>query len=98
MNPQPSDTDFPVKKRPAPNANHQKQPRFFSTKKKRVVPKRWAKPSKDERDTCYGTLESVEISHCAIVESVLSKMIWNPQIWLNGSGAVHATFGYTSVV
>ena len=39
MNPQPSDTDFPFKKRPALNANHQKQPRFFSTKKKRVVPK-----------------------------------------------------------
>ena len=28
MNSQTSDTDFPVNKRPAPNANHQKQPRF----------------------------------------------------------------------
>ena len=66
MNPQRGDTDFPVNKRPAPNANHQKQPRFFSTKKKRVVPKRWAKPSKDEKDTCYGTLENVEILHCGV--------------------------------
>ena len=35
-------------------------------KKKKVMPKRWAKPSKDERDTFYGTLESVEILHCGV--------------------------------
>ena len=40
MNPQRDDNDLPVNKRPAPNANHQKQP-CFSMKKKRVVPKRW---------------------------------------------------------
>ena len=51
MNPQTSDTDFPVNKTPTLNANHQKQPRLFSTKKKRVMPKRWAKPSKGKRDT-----------------------------------------------
>ena len=64
--PQPSDTDFPVKKRTASNANHQKQPSFFSTKKKRVVPERWAKPSKNERDTYYGMLETVEVLHCGV--------------------------------
>ena len=66
MNPQTSGTDFPVNKRSTLNANHQKQPHLFSTKKKRVMPKRWAKPSKGERDTCYGTLESVEILHCEV--------------------------------
>ena len=39
MNPQPSDTDFPVKKRPAPNANHQKQPRFSLPKRKGLCQK-----------------------------------------------------------
>ena len=28
MNPQRGNTDFPVNKTPAPNANHQKQPHF----------------------------------------------------------------------
>ena len=66
MNPQENIPDFPTNKRPASNANHQMKPRFFSTKKKRVVPKRWAKPSRDERDTCYDTLENVEILHCGV--------------------------------
>ena len=39
MNPQRGDTDFPVNKRPAPNANHQKQPRFFSTKRRGLCQK-----------------------------------------------------------
>ena len=58
-------------------------------------PKRWTKPSKDERDTCYGTLESVETLYFG---SVSSKMIWNLQIWLNESSVEHATFGCTSLV
>ena len=67
MNPQTSDTNFLVNKRPAPNANHQNNHTFSLRKtEKRVMPKRWAKPSKSERDTCYGTLESVEILHCGV--------------------------------
>ena len=30
------------------------------------MPKRWGKASKDERDTCYAALESVEILHCGV--------------------------------
>ena len=70
MIPQTSMSDFPTNqatnKRPASNANHQKQPRFFSTKKKRVMPKTWAKPSKDERNTCSDTLDNVKILHCGV--------------------------------
>lgn len=64
MNPQPDKTDFPINKRPASNANHEKQARFFSTKKKKVISKRWAKPTQDEKNACYETLEDVEVIHC----------------------------------
>ena len=38
-NPLPSDIDFPVEKRPASNANHQKQPRFSLPKRKELCQK-----------------------------------------------------------
>ena len=37
MNPQTSDTDFPVNKRPAPNANHQKTTTFIMSSKNMVA-------------------------------------------------------------
>ena len=47
---------------PAPNSNHEKQPRFFSTKSKRkITSKRWAKPSKDEADEVKSKLMNSEI-------------------------------------
>ena len=51
---------------PAPNANHQKQNRFFSTKKKRPSNKRWAKPTLTEKEQCLAILNKVEDTFCAI--------------------------------
>ena len=50
---------------PAPNSNHEKQTRFFSTKSKRkITSKRWAKPSKDEVDEVKSKLMNSGIKIC----------------------------------
>ena len=49
------------------------------------MPKRWAKPSKDEKDTCYGTLENVEILHCGVCfrqdDIPYSGKVWRGKVW-----------------
>jgi hypothetical protein len=53
-------------KRPAPNALHEKQMVYHSTKKKRSKAQRWAKPSNEEAAKCKEILENVEIRLCAV--------------------------------
>ena len=57
---------FNIRKRPASNAKHEKQKRFFSTRKKKPVEKRWAKPSFKEKEKCLEELDDVEVKYCSI--------------------------------
>ena len=57
---------LPVRKRPAPNANIEKQLRFVSTKKKRPVKPRLAKPDQKQLDKCIEELESIEVIVCGM--------------------------------
>ena len=57
---------IPIRKRPAPNANHQKQIRFYSTKKKRVTKGRCGKPTVIEKESSKLMLSSVEAQVCGV--------------------------------
>ena len=57
---------IPIRKKPAPNANHQKQTRFYSTKKKRVLDKRCAKPTLIEKESSKVVLGNVEAWICGV--------------------------------
>lgn len=87
MSPRPDKTNSPINKRPASNANHEKQERFFSTKKK-VTFKRWAKPKR------LLAMRHLKVLNLYIVETVLKKMIVTLLILLNGFSAVNVVFGY----
>ena len=49
---------------PAPNKNHEKQPRFFSTKRKRPSKARMPKPSYEDQETALNKLEQTEVIVC----------------------------------
>ena len=57
---------FPVRKRPAPNANSDKQLRFRSTKKKRDKGSRWAKPDEEEMSLGKRRLEQTDVEVCGV--------------------------------
>ena len=58
---------LPVRKRPAPNANHVTQDKFYSTKKRRTeVTKAIKKPSSEEQTTIKSHLSQVDITVCSI--------------------------------
>ena len=57
---------IPIRKRPAPNANHEKQIRFYSTKKKRVTKERCAKPTLVEKESSKVILNNVETQVCGV--------------------------------
>ena len=61
-----SAVEIPVRKRPAPNQNMEKQLRFNSTKKKRQKKPRLAKPSLQELENCIDELDDTEVAICAI--------------------------------
>ena len=64
--PQPSDTDFPVKKdqplMPTIKSNHV----FSLPKRKGLCQKDGQNHQRMKRDTCYGMLETVEVLHCGL--------------------------------
>lgn len=67
MNNNPRNSSFPVKKRPAPNANCEKQFRFKSTKKKiEHVRKTLSKPNLDEMKECVEKLDEIEVDVCGL--------------------------------
>ena len=50
-----------------PNSNHSKQPRFFSTKKKKETTKKhWAKPTMDEQEKAKSKMINTDIKVCGI--------------------------------
>ena len=58
---------FPVKKRPAPNANSVTQEKFFSTKKRKTEnTKHIRKPTSEEQASIESKLERVEAMLCTI--------------------------------
>ena len=60
-------TDQATNKRPASNANHQKQPCFFSTKKKGMCLKHGQNHRRMKGiPVTYDTLDNVEILHCGV--------------------------------
>ena len=52
------------KSNPAPNANHEKQPRFFSTKRKRQSKARLPKPSHVDEENTWNKLVTTEVTVC----------------------------------
>ena len=55
------------RKRYAPNVNNEKQLRFRSTKKRRVITSRWAKPNQEEIEKCKENLMDIsETQVCGI--------------------------------
>jgi len=56
---------IPTSKPPA-NANHQKQPRFYSTKNKKKPAVQWSKPSLQEQQETLEQLDSIDVKVCAV--------------------------------
>ena len=62
-----TNTTLTVKRKIAPNQNSEKQPRFFSTKKKRKVTRlKMNKPSQQEIDMTLSHLQKQEITCCSV--------------------------------
>ena len=61
-----STTELNIRKRPAPNENHEKQPRFYSTKKKRQKSVSLSKPSPEEEMIAEQNLETTDVCVCSL--------------------------------
>ena len=61
-----STTELNIRKRPAPNENHEKQPRFYSTKKKRQKSVSLSKPSPEEEMIAQQNLETTDVCVCSL--------------------------------
>ena len=85
MSPQANKADFPINKRPASNANHEKQT-HFSMKRKEVSSKRWAKPTQDEKSLAQDTWRC---SSYTLLTGNLKKMTMILLIQLNGYSVQH---------
>ena len=60
-------TPLQRKRKFSPNANHQKQPRFHSTRKKRKTSSsHWAKPNLEDEMSICRELSSVEVTFCGV--------------------------------
>ena len=66
------EASYPVKRKIAPNANHEKQPQFFSTKKRKCVKKSISKPSIKD---VYKQRRNFKVCCQTIVKNVSKKMI-----------------------
>jgi hypothetical protein len=73
---------LPVKKKPAANAQSKTQVRFFSTKKKRKVKPRLAKPKREELTKCIEDFEDLEVDVCAVCFRENDKKISGDVDWV----------------
>ena len=59
-------TGLNIRKRPAPNENREKQPRFYSTRKKRQKSVSLSKPSPEEVMIAQQNLETTDVCVCSL--------------------------------
>ena len=57
---------LPIERVYAANRNHEKQNRFFSTKKRKVSKSDWAKLTLEERIQCKSKLRGMDTKYCAV--------------------------------
>ena len=89
--PQADKTDFPINKRPASNANHEKQTRFFLQKRKRCHLKDGQSQHKMKKLLATRHLKMFKLY---IVVIALKKMTMTLLIQLNGYSVQHVGFGF----